>query len=82
MFVVNCGLMQKDLIKLIEGFTLNGKQIFKCVKVEESQMYFESDLEFNDARKLVEEIIRGYRYHNILFYNVVPVVNGEIQWFS
>ena len=82
MIVLSCCLMQKDLIRLIENYKIDNKQIFKLDKMTSSLLYFECDLQFEQAKELIENIISQYKFNHILFYSIFNVIDGEIQWFE
>lgn len=82
MVVVHCGLKQKDIINLIEGYELKGKKVFKLLKKNGIELIFDSILEDDrESCDLIASIIKGYEFGKVLFINIAPFQEGKIKWF-
>lgn len=82
MILVNCPLKQNDIIKLIEDYQIENKQIFEFSHKKHIQIYFNSILE-NDKEscKIIKGIIKSYKYSSALVYNVVSCDGETINWY-
>jgi len=83
MVLVNCPLMQEDIIKIIEEYKIEDKQVFKLVNKKKIQLYFESTIENdNEACQIVKGIIKSYKYSPALVYHVTSFSEGTINWYK
>lgn len=83
MILVSCPLKQNDIIKIIEEYKGEEKQVFRLENKKGSNLYFNSTLENNDeACLLIKKLIKSYKYSPALMYNVVSCEDGKINWYK
>ena len=82
MVLVNCPLMQKDIIALIESYTINNEQVFKLHEKKNIQLYFNSKIDDKVACSIIKGLIKNYKHSPALVYHVVTCNDGNINWYK
>lgn len=71
MIVVNCALMQDEIIKMVESIS---KYNFIYSKTEGIRLFFKTDApDLNEAAKLVKSTIKATEIGKALYLNVVAI---------
>lgn len=83
MLLVNCPLMQYDVIGEVEKYTLNGEKVFSFVRKDGIKLYFNTSIDDEwKACKLISKIIRGMKFSSAIMFHVVPTDGARIEWFN
>ena len=70
MVIVNCPLMQNDVIKVVEGISLNNANPFKFVEKKGMKIFFETT---NVKRSFSHfTLYNSASFVNVLNFNVIP----------
>ena len=73
MIIVNCPLMQNDVIKVVEGISLNNTNPFKFVEKKGMKIFFETaDVNLDEACAIIKSEMRKAPFGSLLNFNVVP----------
>lgn len=82
MILLCLGVKQNTIINEIENYEINGEKIFKLVKRDKANLYFDTKLDDLDKGcSIIKQIVRSVKYSNAIFFSVFPVVDDKIQWF-
>lgn len=72
MVVVNCPLMQNDIIKIVEGISINNKSPFKFTEKKGMKIFFETiEISPEEACVVIKSEIRKSPLGSVLNFNVV-----------
>lgn len=72
MVIVNCPLMQNNVISIVEGIVLNDKKPFKFVEKNGMKIFFDlADITSEDACALIKSEIRKSELGSLLNFSVV-----------
>ncbi|PRR84651.1 hypothetical protein [Clostridium vincentii] len=83
MVIVFSPLCQKEIIKAIESFEIDGDQVFSIKEREGMKLIFNSTIENEDeACKVAKKIMSGIKYSSGLNYCVVSYDGKEIKWIT
>lgn len=83
MVLVNCPLMQLDVIREVEHYKLNDETVFKFVRKQGIKLYFDSKIDDRwEACKIISNIIRSTSFASSLMFHVVPTDGEKIEWFN
>ncbi len=73
MVIVNCPLMQNDVIKVVEGIVLNDTNPFKFIEKKGMKMYFKTaDVKVDEACVIIKSEMRKAPFGSLLNFYVVP----------
>ena len=82
MILVNCPLMQKDIIQLIESYEINDEKVFSLHEKKNIQLYFNSKIDDKEACSIIKGLIKNYKHSPALVYHVVTYSDGTINWYK
>lgn len=83
MVLVNCPLMQQDVIREVEKYNIDNKKVFSFVRKEGIKLYFDTTVEDKwEACKVISNIIRGMRFSSAIMFHVVPTDGAKVEWFK
>jgi len=72
MVIVNCPLMQNNVISLVEAIIMEGKNPFKFVKKEGMKIFFDlTDISEDNACILIKSEIRKSELGSLLNFSVI-----------
>lgn len=72
MVIVNCPLMQNNVISIVEAIVRESKNPFKFVKKEGMKIFFElTDITEDDACALIKSEIRKSELGSLLNFSVI-----------
>ena len=73
MIIVNCPLMQNDVIKVVEGISLNNTNPFKFVEKKGMKIFFEvANVNIDEACIIIKTEMRKAPFGSVLNFNVIP----------
>ncbi len=73
MVIVNCPLMQNDVIKVVEGISLNNANPFKFVEKKGIKILFATaDVNIDEACTIIKSEMRKAPFGSVLNFNVIP----------
>ena len=73
MVIVNCPLMQNDVIKVVEGISLNNANPFKFVEKKGMKIFFFFfNVNIDEACTIIKSEMRKAPFGSVLNFNVIP----------
>lgn len=83
MILLCLGVKQEEIINKIESYEIDGKKVFKLKKKERVNHYFDTTLEdLEQGCNIIQSIVRGVKYGNVIFFSTFPIKGDEVQWFT
>lgn len=71
MIIVNCALRQDDVIGIVENIQVENDKVFKFLKKQGLQIYFECTLEDEQkAAAIAKQAIKDTEVGKVLFFSV------------
>lgn len=72
MIVINCALMQNEIIKIVENIDIDNEKPLKFIKKQGIKMYFDGDLKnTTSACSVIKSAIKSTPVGKALYFNVV-----------
>lgn len=71
MIIVNCGLKQDDIVKIVENIEVENRKVFKYIKKEGLKLFFECSLENQkNAALIAKQSIKNTELGKVLYFGV------------